>query len=43
LLAELELLFLAVEDGQDVEVEELEAAGLLQFVSEGWTVMCIEA
>jgi hypothetical protein len=41
LLPELELLFLAVEDGQDVEPSEL--AGLLKFVSEGCTVTCIEA
>jgi hypothetical protein len=43
LLSELELLFLELEDGQDDELVELEVAGLLKFVSEGCTVMCIEA
>ena len=40
-LLALDVLFLAVEDGQDVVPELVE--GLLKFVSEGCTVMCMEA
>jgi hypothetical protein len=44
LLPELELLFLELEDERnDDEPVELHGLGLLKFVSDGCTLMCIEA